>query len=270
MNFPHTFQYGASSSTTINSTLKSPTTSSENIRERLNLHVKRRIQVQEKKPTLPQLIAIHSPSSSCSSLSPPSAPVTIKQEQISPQNLSFATSSAIVVLESRKTPRTTTAAAAAAAAASATVRTNAANNVRIKYTKKPTKKQLSKLSPPVDNAIQYLQTQQMIRTTNGNRINGEINHDIDMTNQRRLIEINTMPGAGESLHAAHRGAVTESPVPHSPDATMSHERSERLTSSVDILQMVLNEKKNAMLHDPEIQKFLAAIHKNLFSNRNKR
>lgn len=232
MNFDHSFQFNVSSPP--NSSMKS--SSSENIRERLNLHVKRRIQVQEKQSPPQQVTVMHSPPSSCSSLSPTDSHISMKQEQILPQNLSIMSTSTISPISSRTVLL-------------------ARQSIEDKSLRKSMK--MSKKSP--ESKMKFLP--QLMVAENGSRP------------EKKL----TIKWPPESPIETSAGSVlspmltVRTMAPHSsPEMRPSFEKNDKTTNTLDILQMVLNEKKNSMLHDPQVQKFIASIHKKFFGTRNKR
>lgn len=230
---------------------------SENIRERLNLHLKRRIQVQEKS-TL-------SSSSSCSSLSPPQHRLTINPEHLQPQNLSVESNPCI-------TSGTTT----ILLTNSSTVapRSNLKGPKKMKSAKKPLP--TKKISPLPSHVM---------HTQNGNQISvysAQMRRDSagvnDKLSERKstttLIEINTLPSGATAtmttttLNESSSPPPPSTPTPDSKSANQNYEKFENKTAySSDILSMVLNEKKNRLMHDPEIMRFLANVHMNFFVNR---
>lgn len=240
---------------------------SENIRERLNLHLKRRIQVQEKS-THPQILT--SSSSSCSSLSPPHHRLTIKPEHLQPQNLSIE-SNASMTAGTTKLLLTHP---------STVPRQNSIGGGRPKGVKKlkSIKKMSStkKISPSPAH---------IVHTQNGNQISvystqirknsiGSGNKPNERKSTTTLIEINTLPsGATTTTTTTTMNESSSPPPPSTPTPEMkvggqNYEKSDNKTAySSDILSMVLNEKKNSLMHDPEIMRFLATIHMNLFLNR---
>lgn len=264
MNLQHPNNYRITATGPIKSS-----SASENIRERLNLHLKRRIQVQEKS-THSQLLS--SSSSSCSSLSPPQHRLTIKPEQhLQPQNLtvdsntSTATGTTTILLtnSSSSVPRQNSIIAGG----------RSKGLKKVKSTNKlPSTKKISPLPSHV------------VRTQNGNQISvystqmrrNSVSAS-DKLNERKstttLIEINTLPSGATTTTTTTTMNESSSPPPSTPtpdtkSASQNYEKSENKTAySSDILSMVLNEKKNSLMHDPEIIRFLATIHMNLFMNR---
>lgn len=240
---------------------------SENIRERLNLHLKRRIQGQEKSThsSIPS-----SSSSSCSSLSPPQHRLTIKTENLLPQNLSVESHASM-------TPGSTT---ISLTNPSTVPRQNPIIAGRLKGLKKL--KSAKKL--PSTNKISPSPSH-IVRTQNGNQISvystqirrnsiGAGEKLSERKSTTTLIEINTLPsGATTTTTTTTMNESNSPPPPTSPTAEMksggqSYDKSDSKTAySSDILSMVLNEKKNRLMHDPEIVRFLATIHSNLFRNR---
>lgn len=235
---------------------------SENIRERLNLHLKRRIQVQEK-TTHPQLIS--SSSSSCSSLSPPHHRMTIKPEHLQPQNLcvetnpSITTATTTILLTNPSTvPRQ-----------NSIVAGRSKGLKKLKSTKKlPSTK---KISPSPAHVMRHQDGNQIgygtqIRKHNlGDKIN-------ERKSTTTLIEINTLP-SGTTTTTTTLNESSSPPastnLPHEMKAGgPNYEKCDNKTAySSDILSMVLNEKKTSLMHDPEIMRFLATIHSNLLMHR---
>lgn len=237
---------------------------SENIRERLNLHLKRRIQVQENltHPPIPS-----SSSSSCSSLSPPQHRLTIKSENLLPQNLSvesnasMTTGTTTILLTNPSTvPRQ-----------HSIIAGRPKGLKKLKSTKKfPSTK---KVSPSPSH---------IVRTQNGNQISvystqirknnlGAGEKLGERKSTTTLIEINTLPSGATTTTTTTTMNESNSPPPPTPElksSGQSYDKSDiKTTYSSDILSMVLNEKKNRLMHDPEIVRFLANIHSNLFRNR---
>lgn len=246
MNHEHNVQYDETSPAV--NTMKTPTTSSssENIRERLNLHVKRRIQVHEK--TSPsQHIRIHSSPSSSSSLSPTDSNSSIKQEQIACQNFTIAQNQ-IIKATTNSRPLLLT-------------RSIIDDNLKkpIKTAKKNCVKVLA-----TDNRVKYVP--QLFYQQNEHKINA-VQQLITKRIPPMLIGINTAIKMTGSMPLGPSTPMTIRPQSSPETKSVSEKNS---TNSYDILHMVLNEKKNSLLHDPEVQQFLSTIYKIGYRNRNKR
>lgn len=268
MNLQHPNSFRIAATGPIKSSTQS---ASENIRERLNLHLKRRIQVQEKS-THPQLLS--SSSSSCSSLSPPQHRLTIKSDHLLPQNLCVESNPSFTT-----TPILSNNPSTVLRTNQSIIAGRSKGLKKLKTTKKlPSTKKLS-TSPS-----------HMVRTQNGNQISvystemrknciGSIGSIGDKFTDRKstttLIEINTLPsGATTTTTTTTMNEQSSSPpppttpTPEMKSGTSNYEKSDNKTAySSDILSMILNEKKNRLMHDPEIMRFLANIHMNLFINR---
>lgn len=255
MSYEHQFEYAVPSppANAIKSLAQS--SSSENIRERLNLHVKRRIQVQEKVSPPQQVVGIHSSSSSCSSLSPNDSKTTMKHDQniiINTTNISHKIV-ASTPIDSR-----------------AILQSQSSNEPSMRKPMKTPKKSPAKMLNADNRGIKYVS--QLVRSQNDN-ISYQMQTNLASLVARKqptmIVEINPPSDSMESSSSSVAMRANAHQIP--TDSKIIAEKSEKnCSNSHDILQMVLNDKKNRLLHDPEVQRFLSAIHKKKIINRNKR
>lgn len=234
---------------------------SENIRERLNLHVKRRIQVQGKSSTCNQTsIPTMSPSSSSSSVSPSSSSILLNLgiDQLVPQNLSID-SNAI-------TPDSAAATAAAKTAILFSNLTSGQSNAIITDRNKGLKK--IKITPK-KQSIKFVDNKKIVvrntRIPNCHQINiisKQIQRNGGLSGSQSnskptttLIEINTLPTGTTTTTTTHIAPEMQS------ISNQNYEKYDSKTiNTPDILSIILNEKKNALMHDPEIKRFLTSMH----------
>lgn len=204
--------------------------------------------------------------------------VAIKPEYLLPQNLRIEPNSS-----SSTTPDTAT-----ILLANSSTLPSRPNSVNVNRPIKSVKKSKNARKLPVAKKMSPLSAQTMRTTQSGNQINvytSPIRKDNVGSNEKNgerkatttLIEINTLPSGATTtttttttttLNEQRSSPLSSTPPPDMKSGGHDYEKSENKTAySSDILSMVLNEKKNSLMRDPEIIRFLANIHMNLLVNR---
>lgn len=236
---------------TVANNLRKTQAASENIRERLNLHVKRRIEVQEK--TNRRVASVLSQSSSSpsspASISPPIYPANLttnKNERfLSPSLNTHPVSNASVANERLDAPaydyvRTKT-----------LKRVKITKKVPVKISAMNNKKKFasvnrSKYNHEVDQPLHR------IKSNDGDTVKAtKVNHDESLVRS---------PTIGSNKVTSYGSPpMADAKVPTVANHSIYEKCDSKATSMPDILSMVLNEKKNALMRDPDIIRFFTGI-----------